>query len=114
VGFIIYHTCPILLFIRKEEDGTVIILIFYVDDYLYVSTLDTAKEKSCRRNLLPDSMWSFVAARINQDKDSSAYIHQSTYAKSMVFRFLEGAGIKISTCCMEGLFTPTLFFLPKI
>jgi hypothetical protein len=77
------------------------------------------KRKVTDVTLLSDSMWNFkdlrtgiyLAARIHQYKNFNATIRQSRYAKPMVFRFLEGAGIKISTCHMEGFLLSTNFVL---
>jgi hypothetical protein len=82
------------MFTRKEDDDTLTRLIVYIDDCMYFSTSDTAKEVPKQLvdrfnvELQRLTHW-YLAARIHQDKDFNVTMDQSRYAKSTVTRFLE-------------------------
>ena len=101
IGFNICPTCPVL-FTRIEADGTLLRLIVYIDDCLYFSTSDVSREKFQKQlvdrfnvELQGQAHW-YLAARISQDKDFNVTMDQSRYAKSIVTRYLDAAGVKKS------------------
>jgi hypothetical protein len=101
VGFTTCTTFPVM-FTRKEDNGTLIRIIVYIDDFLQFTTSDTARDKF--PNPIVDrfnvelqglSHW-YISPRMYQDKDFHITMDQSRYAKSIVRRFLEVACIKKS------------------
>jgi hypothetical protein len=89
VGFTI---CPtfLVVFTRKEDDGTLTTLIFYIDDCMYFSNSENAREKFPKKfvdrfnvELQGLAHW-YLAAIIYQDKDFNVTMDQSRYAKSIV------------------------------
>jgi hypothetical protein len=78
-------------------------IIIYIDDFLYFGTNDKTRKQfelefGSRFNIefQGQAHW-YLAARITQDKDMNTTIDQSRYAKSIVRRYLDTAGVKKST-----------------
>ena len=99
VGFTQSSTCPVL-FTRHEPDGSFLRIIFYIDDGLYFATSDGALERFKKE--LPERFnvvfqgtahW-YLSARIHQDNQNNITMDQARYAKSIVTRYLDGAGVK--------------------
>jgi hypothetical protein len=65
------------MFTQKEDDGTLIRLIVYIDDCLYFSTSDTAKEKF-QKHFLTDSMWNY------KDYHTGTYQQESTKTRTSI------------------------------
>jgi hypothetical protein len=90
------------MFTRKEDDDTLIRHIAYIDDCLYFSASDTAREKFQtqlvdRFNMeLQGLSHCYLSAIIHQKKDFNITMDHSRYIKSTVTIFLEAAGIKKS------------------
>jgi hypothetical protein len=115
VGFIECPTC-LTLFCRTDKDGSEVWLIIYVDDFLYFGTTEKARRKfelefGTRFSIefQGKAHW-YLASRISQDKDFNVTIDQSRYAKSIVKRYLEPAGVKKSIKDFSSIL-PTSFFL---
>jgi hypothetical protein len=104
------------MFTRTEKDGSFLRLIVYIDDCLYFATSDATREKFQKEltarfdvELQGLAHW-YLAARIQQDKDFNVTMDQSRYAKSIVTRFLEPAGVKKSNIS-HGSILPASFIL---
>ena len=106
-----------VLFCRKDRDRNKLWIIIYIDDFLYFDTSEKTRnqfelEFGSRFNVefQGQAHW-YLAARITQDKDLNITIYQSRYSKSIVKRYLETAGIKISareiTSILPTSFVPT-------
>lgn len=55
----------------------------------------------------------YLAARIHQDKDFNVTLDQSSYAKSIVTRFLEPAGVKKNDIPHGRILPPTFILISK-
>ena len=89
VGFKECPTC-LVLFSRKEKDGSELWIILYVDDFLYFGTNEFTRQKfeaefGSKFNIefQGHAHW-YLASRITQDLNSNITIDQSRYAKSIV------------------------------
>ena len=99
VGFMECPTC-LVLFNRKDKDGSELWIIIYIDDFLYFGTTEKTRKQfeaqfGTRFNIEFQGLahW-YLASRISQDKDFNITLDQSRYSKSIVKRYLMPAGIK--------------------
>ena len=102
VGFIECSNC-LVLFSRKEKDGSELWIILYVDDFPYLGTTEHTRKKfelefGSRFNVefQGQAHW-YLASRITQDQNFNITIDQSRYAKSIVQHYLESSGVKKCT-----------------
>jgi hypothetical protein len=100
VGFTRSETCHALFTIYKSDGSLLIIIIFYIDDELYVATsegaLDTFKKEIPTRfnvDVQGTSDW-YLSARIHQDKQHIVRMDQTIYVRSIVTCYVDGSGLK--------------------
>ena len=101
VGLIECPTC-LVLFCRKEKDGSMLWVIIYIDDFLYFGTTEITQKKfesefGTRFSVEFQGLahW-YLAARISQDANYNITIDQSRYAKSIAQQYITPAGVKKS------------------
>ena len=99
-GFI-QSQCQMSIYCKYAPDGSKIIILSYVDDYVYwyknedlgkcfVNTLG----KRFHVNFLGYAHW-FMSIRISQLKDNSISVDQARYATSIVAKYLDTAIVKV-------------------
>jgi hypothetical protein len=107
VGFVQSETCPVIFTIH-ESDGSLLRIIFYIDDGLYFATSEGALEKI--KEELPSrfnadfqgTIHCYLSGIFHQDKQHTISMDQALYAISIVFRYLDRSGVKISTNSIHG------------
>ena len=94
--------CQISIYYKYAPDGSKIVVISYVDDFVYWYTnedlgkwfVDTLG-KRLHVNFLGFAHW-FMSIRISQLKDHSIYVDQARYATSIFSKYLDTATVKAS------------------
>ena len=100
-GFI-QSQCQMSIYYKYVPDGSKIVVLYYVDDFVYWYTneylgnwfVDTLG-KRFHVNFLGFAHW-FMSIRISQLKDHSISVDQARYATSIVAKYLDTATVKVS------------------
>ena len=100
-GFI-QSQCQMSIYYKYALDGSKIVVLYYVDDYVYWYTnedlgkwfVDTLG-KRFHVDFLGFAHW-FMSIIISQLKDHSISVDQARYANSIVAKYLDTATVKLS------------------
>ena len=94
--------CQISIYYKYAPDRSKIIVLSYVDDYVYWYTNEDLGKwfvgtlgKRFHVNFLGYAHW-FISIRISQLKDHSIFVDQARYATSIVVKYLDTATDKVS------------------
>ena len=95
-GFI-QSQCQVSIYYKYAPDGTKIVVLFYVDDYVYCYTseslgklfVETLRKRS-QVNFL-GYLHLLMSIRLSQMKDHSISVDQARYATSIVAKYLYNA-----------------------
>jgi hypothetical protein len=87
-----------LLFTRKEPDGSMLRIIFYIDDGMYFGTSEGALDRfkhelpaTFNADFMGTANW-YISTRVHQQNNRNITIDQLRYAKSIVICYLDSAG----------------------
>ena len=101
---------------KYAPDGSKIVVLSYVDGYLYWYTNEALGKKIMdtlgkvfRVNFLACAYW-FMSIRISQIKDNSISVDQAGYATSIVSKYLDTATVKASTIFYKTTLTYDMIF----
>ena len=88
------------MYTRRNEDGSIMKLLNYVDDMLYFCTnndelkkFETELSQRFRLEVKGQASW-YLSIRIQQDKDFNISIDQNRYLQSILRRFLDKAKVQ--------------------
>ena len=97
-GFMASPNCP-SMYTRRNEDGSLMKLLNYVDDMLYFCSNDKELEdfeselsQRFRLELKGQASW-YLSVRIQQDRGFNISVDQNRYVQSILRRFLDKAGV---------------------
>ena len=101
---------------KYAPDGTKIVVLFYVYDYVYWYTSEALGKwfvdtlvKRFHVKSLEYALW-FMLFGINQMKDPSIFIEQAIYATSIVAKYLDSTTVKTSTTFYKTTLPPDMIF----
>ena len=112
----IQYQCQISIYYKYTPDGTYIVVLSYVDDFVYWYTsealgggiVDTLG-KIFHVKFLGYSHW-FMSIRIPQMKDHSISVYQDRYSTYIVAKYLDTATVKTSTIFYKTTFPYDMIF----
>ena len=114
-GFI-QSQCQMSIYYKYAPDGSKIVVLSYVDDYVYWYTNeDLGKQfadtlgKRFHVNFLGYAHW-FMSIRIFQMKDHSISVDQARYATYVVAKYLDTATVKVSNKFYKTTFPADMIF----
>ena len=104
------------IYYKYAPDGTKIVVLYYVDDFVYWYTSEyivkwyvDALGNIFRVNFLGYAHW-FMSIRIYQMKDYSISVDQDRYATSIVAKYLDTATVKTSKKFYKTTFPSDMIF----
>ena len=97
----IQSQCQMSIYYKYAPDGSKVVLLSYVDDFVYWYTNEDLRKwfvetlgKRLHVNFLGFAHW-FMSIRISQIKDHSISVDQAIYATSIVAKYLDTATVKV-------------------
>ena len=113
---LIQSQCQMSIYYKYAQDGSIIVVLSYVDDCVYWYTnedigkwfVDTLG-KRLHVNFLEYADW-FMSIRMYQLKDNSISVDQARYATSIVAKYLDTATVKVSKTFYKTIFPADMIF----